>query len=231
MRPDTGVLPRGGVIPAGTGPGLGPVTQGSEVCSPLSRFPCGRPGLCLPASFPYLPAGDNGGEGRGGEVGALLLLLLLHPLLLPRRLPLTPGCWESLLGRSLVPRGKFFLAPWRRAELEPSFPKRLLVPSVMELGSEGGFWVGRPALTAQKSPEFWCCSAGGWPKGRPPRCVGARHPKWVAVQRAGRCLRSFWGVLAWGGQSERKGGDKILVWGRWCPSRSCPTPPALRSPP
>lgn len=66
MRPDTGVLPRGGVIPAGTGPGLGPVTQGSEVCSPLSRFPCGRPGLCLPASFPYLPAGDNGGEGRGG---------------------------------------------------------------------------------------------------------------------------------------------------------------------
>lgn len=134
-----------------------------------------------------------------------LLLLLLHPLLLPRWLPLTPGRWESLLGRSLVPRGKFFLAPWRRAELEPSFPKRLLVPSVMGLVSEGGFWVGRPALTSQKSPEFWCCSAGG-------------HEFWCcSAPQMGGCAKSreVSAVVLGGfgvGRAEREKKGEIKYW-------------------
>lgn len=143
------------------------------------------------------------------------LLLLLHPLLLPRWLPLTPGRWKSPLGRSLVPGGKFSLASLAKGRARAVVSKAPSCPFGDGAGVRRRVGVGRPALAAQKSHEFWCCSAGGWPEGRQPRCVGARHPKSVAVQRAGRCLRSFWGVLARGGQSARKGGEKTLVWGGW----------------
>lgn len=223
MRPDTGVLPRGGVIPAGTGPGLGPVTQGSEVCSPLSRFPCGRPGLCLPASFPYLPAGDNGGEGRGGgrPPPPPPAPPAPAPLAAPNPWALGIAAW-SLAGA----KGEVFFGSLAKGRA------RAVVSKAPPCPFGDGARVRRRILGRSSCAHLSEITRILVLLGRRPRILvllGTPNG-WLCKEQGGVCGR-FGGFWRGEGRAREKGGDKILVWGRWCPSRSCPTPPALRSPP